>query len=94
MNGDKEFKMSGGEQLRDFLPVEKVADNISKFSLQDSVTGIINCCSGQQQSVRKFVEDYFASKGKEIKLVLGHYPYPAYEPFAFWGDVNKLNSVK
>ncbi|MEO8665692.1 MAG: NAD-dependent epimerase/dehydratase family protein [Ignavibacteria bacterium] len=92
-NNDTEFKMSGGEQLRDFLPVEKVAENITEISLQDSVTGIINCCSGKPQSVRKFVEAYFNSRQKEIKLVTGYYSYPDYEPFAFWGDNTKLNTV-
>lgn len=91
--GDKEFKMSAGDQLRDFLPVGEVADILSGIALQNSVTGIINCCSGRPVSVKKFVEDYFTGKGLEVKLILGHYPYPDYEPFAFWGDRNKLNSI-
>jgi dTDP-6-deoxy-L-talose 4-dehydrogenase (NAD+) len=92
-NNDKEFRMSGGEQLRDFLPIEDVSDNLTKISLLGDVNGIINCCSGSPQSVRKFVENYFASREKEIKLITGYYPYPDYEPLAFWGDIQKLNSV-
>lgn len=92
-NDDKEFKMSGGEQLRDFLPVEKIAENIVKISLQDKIDGIINCCSGDPRTVKSFVEDYFKEKKKDIKLITGHYPYPDYEPFRFWGDTKKLNSI-
>lgn len=92
-NNDKEFKMSAGEQLRDFLSIEDVAKNTAIISLQNSVTGIINCCSGKPVSVRKFVENYFSEKGKDIKLILGSYPYPDYEPFEFWGDNNKLNLI-
>ena len=43
--GNKFFNMSGGEQLRDYLPVEKVAEYIVKISMQDKIRGIINCCS-------------------------------------------------
>lgn len=93
-NNDSEFKMSPGDQIRDYLPVEEVANNLVTISLQDKVTGIINCCSGKPTSVKRFVEDYFSLKEKKIKLITGFYPYPDYEPFAFWGDSVKLNSVK
>ena len=26
----------------------------------------------------------------EIELNLGHYPYPGYEPMAFWGDCQSV----
>jgi dTDP-6-deoxy-L-talose 4-dehydrogenase (NAD+) len=85
--------MSGGEQLRDYLPVSTVASNIVSLSLQQSVEGIINCCSGKPISVRKLAENYIQEKGSKIRLCLGHYPYPDYEPMAFWGDNKKLNKI-
>ena len=90
---DKVFNMSGGEQLRDYLPVEKVAEYIVKISKHDKITGIINCCSGEPISIRKFVENYIAEKNKNIALNLGYYPYPDYEPMAFWGDNKKLMKI-
>ena len=39
------FNMSGGKQVRDYLPVETVANHIVSISLQNEITGIINCCS-------------------------------------------------
>ena len=90
---DKVFNISGGEQLRDYLPVEKVAEYIIKISMQDKVSGIINCCSGKPISIRKLVENYLAEKNKIIELNLGYYPYPDYEPMAFWGDTEKLERV-
>ncbi|MFX1310997.1 MAG: NAD-dependent epimerase/dehydratase family protein [Promethearchaeota archaeon] len=92
-NNEKVFNMSGGEQLRDYLPVEKVAEYIVKISLHRNFTGIINCCSGEPISIRKLVEDYLKSKNKSIELNLGYYPYPDYVPMAFWGDNTKLRSV-
>jgi len=88
--GKKRFNMSGGEQVRDYLPVEKVAEYIVKISMQDKVSGIINCCSGVPVSIRKLVEDYLEKKQKSIHLNLGYYSYPDYEPMAFWGCDKKL----
>ena len=87
------FSMSGGEQLRDYLSVEKVAEYIVKISLQNRFNGIINCCSGNPISIRKLVENYLESRDKTIKLNLGYYPYPDYVPMAFWGDNTKLKTI-
>jgi dTDP-6-deoxy-L-talose 4-dehydrogenase (NAD+) len=92
-NGDAVFNMSGGEQVRDYLPVEKVAEYIVKIALQQNVTGIINCCSGAGITVKDFVRNYLKEKNKTINLNLGHYPYADYEPMSFWGDDSKLKSI-
>ena len=73
------FNMSGGEQERDYLPINRVAAYIIKIALQKKVTGIINCCSGQPISVRMLVENYLRDKNKSIELNLGYYPYTDYE---------------
>lgn len=91
--GDKVFNMSGGEQVRDYLPVENVAEYLVKIALQDKVSGIINCCSGEPVSVKEFVKKYLNKTNKDISLNLGHYPYADYEPMQFWGDNNKLKSI-
>ena len=91
--GEASFNMSGGEQLRDYLPVEKVAEYIVKIAMQNKVTEIINCCSGKPISIRKLAENYLKEKQKNIHLNLGYYPYADYEPMAFWGDSAKLNKI-
>jgi len=92
-NGEEVFNMSGGEQIRDYLPVEKVAEFIVKISLQNEVNGKINCCSGKPISIRQLVENHLKKRNKKIKLNLGYYPYLDYEPFTFWGDNRKLKSI-
>ena len=92
-NGETSFNMSGGEQERDYLPVEKVAEYISAIALQHSVEGIINCCSGKPVTVKELVENYLAEKQKNIALNLGYYPYPDYEPMRFWGNDKKLKTI-
>jgi nucleoside-diphosphate-sugar epimerase len=91
--GKESFNMSGGEQVRDFLPVEKVAAYITDIAMQKKVSGIINCCSGKPVTVKELVEDYIKSRKKNIHLNLGYYPYPDYEPMAFWGDDSKLKKI-
>ena len=92
-NGDKVFNMSGGEQQRDYLPIEKVAEYVVNIALQNKIDGIINCCSGKPITVKALVENYLNDKHKKIDLNLGYYPYPDYEPFAFWGDTKKLKNI-
>jgi len=88
--GQEVFNLSGGEQLRDYLPVEMVAEFLVKLSLKNKLDGIFNCCSGSPISVRTFVENYLLINEKNIKLNFGYYPYPDYEPFCFWGKKSIL----
>jgi hypothetical protein len=50
----------------------------------------VNVCSGQPISVRRFAEQIAEKNHAEIDLNLGYYPYPTYEPMAFWGYNKKL----
>jgi nucleoside-diphosphate-sugar epimerase len=92
-NGDEVFNMSGGQQTRDYLPVQKVAEYIVKISLQNNVTGIINCCSGEPVVLKQFVEDYLRKINKTVFLNFGYYPYPDFEPMHFWGNNEKLKTI-
>ncbi|MGD9731210.1 MAG: NAD-dependent epimerase/dehydratase family protein [Desulfamplus sp.] len=89
-NKDKLFKMSGGEQLRDYMPIEEIARRICFLIENPSIKGVINCCSGNPISVRSLVEKRIKEKNSDIKLDLGYYPYPDYEPMAFWGSSSKM----
>ena len=92
-NNKEVFNMSLGEQLRDYLPIEAVAENIVNLALQNKVEGVINCCSGVPISIKELVLNYMKDRKKVIKLNLGYYPYPDYEPFEFWGSKEKLKSI-
>jgi dTDP-6-deoxy-L-talose 4-dehydrogenase (NAD+) len=92
--GDPEFPMSGGEQLRDYLAVTEVARRFVRIAEQTEVTGVINCCSGSPISVRRLVEEYLNRSGRSIRLRLGVYPYPDFEPMAYWGDLRKWHQIE
>lgn len=91
--GKPTFNMSGGEQIRDYMSVEKIAEQIIDVALQNKVIGLFNCCSGKPISVRKLVENYLYERNSSMKLNLGFYPYPDYEPMQFWGNNDKILSV-
>jgi dTDP-6-deoxy-L-talose 4-dehydrogenase (NAD+) len=91
--GDTVFNMSGGEQLRDYLPVEHIAEALVALMESAAFEGIVNVCSGRPVSVRRLVEQHIAHRGASIALNPGYYPYPDYEPMAFWGDVSCLKKV-
>jgi nucleoside-diphosphate-sugar epimerase len=87
-NKENTFNLSGGEQLRDYLPVEKVASNIIKVSLFNTNETIFNCCSGIPTSIRNLVESHLKINNYSIKLNFGFYKYLDFEPMAFWGLPN------
>jgi dTDP-6-deoxy-L-talose 4-dehydrogenase (NAD+) len=89
--GDAVFPMSGGEQLRDYLPVADVAKLIVELALARRDHGIVNVCSGRPIAVRTLVEGWIRQHGWSIGLDLGRFPYPDHEPMAFWGDRRKLD---
>jgi dTDP-6-deoxy-L-talose 4-dehydrogenase (NAD+) len=93
VRGDKIFNMSGGEQLRDYLPVGEIARQIVGLAMLQRDIGIINICSGEPISVRKLVERWLHENNWKIELNLGHYPYPDYEPMEFWGDSSRIDSI-
>ena len=93
VRGDKVFNMSGGEQLRDYLPVGEIAGQIVRLAMLKRDIGVINICSGEPVSVRKLVERWLHENNWKIELNLGHYPYPDYEPMAFWGDSSRIDSI-
>jgi len=90
---DPIFNMSAGEQLRDYLPVQQVAAYLVTIAESPNFDGIVNVCSGVPTSVRRLVEQRIADRKSKIRLNLGYYPYPDYEPMAFWGDRHKLDGI-
>ena len=88
-NNETQFNMSGGEQLRDYLPIREVVEQLHKL-FENSQAGTYNVCSGQPISIKRLVETRKLEKQSEINLNIGYYSYPDYEPMAFWGikDIN------
>jgi nucleoside-diphosphate-sugar epimerase len=91
--GDATFNMSGGQQMRDYLPVDEAARYLVALAMNGKDNGVVNVCSGRPVAVRELVEAAVRSHGSSIQLNLGHFPYPDYEPMSFWGDPEKLTRI-
>jgi len=91
--GDSEFDMSGGEQIRDFMPIQEAARTIVDLALSPIDAGVVNVCSGSPTTVRKLVEAWIAERHSSITMNLGRMPYSEIEPMSFWGSRKKLDAV-
>lgn len=92
-NKEPVFNMSGGEQVRDFLSPQQIAEIIVKTALQKKVIGVINCCSGKPVKLKDKILDFLQQHNYHIELNLGYYSYPDYEPMVTWGSTAKLNKI-
>jgi dTDP-6-deoxy-L-talose 4-dehydrogenase (NAD+) len=91
--GAKTFDMSGGEQLRDFLPAHEAARLIVEIVQRKNINGIFNVCSGNPIAVRELVQSWIEASGAKITMNLGRLPYSPSEPMAFWGAREKLDAI-
>ena len=91
--GEAVFPMSPGDQLRDYLHVADVARYLVALALDAPGSGIVNICSGKPVAVRTLVEGWLRQNGWRMSLELGRFPYPDYEPLAFWGSAARLSVV-
>lgn len=91
--GDATFPMSAGEQLRDYMPIQEVGATLARLARVCADAGVVNVCSGVPVSIRVMVEHWIAQAGWKIAPELGRYPYPSYEPLAFWGTTAKREAV-
>ncbi len=80
--GDKQFDMSSGEQIRDFLSIENVVEQLIQIYERPG-SGCYNVCSENPISIRKLVEERVKFRKSNIVLNLGEYPIN--QPMAFWG---------
>lgn len=93
LRGDTTFDMSGGEQLRDYLPVGELARLIVMLAMRRANAGLVNICAGRPISVRCLVEEWILGNAWSIQLNFGKCPYPDYEPMAFWGERRRLDCL-
>lgn len=90
---DTSFDMSPGDQLRDFLPINDLAQALATVTLSCQDHGIVNICSGKPITVKALVEKILSEHGASMHLNTGAYPYATYEPKSFWGNAAKLSTI-
>lgn len=83
----KDFSMTLGEQVRDYIPVNDVSKVIWQSVLSDDFERgcpkVRNVASGVPTTMRSFAEKWWGHFGATGKLLLGEYPYRDNEPMRF-----------
>jgi nucleoside-diphosphate-sugar epimerase len=75
----EDLALTPGEQVRDFIPVEDVADELLAAARDETVEPGIprvrNVGTGRPQTVRQFAEHWWREFGARGKLLVGELPY-------------------
>lgn len=83
--------MTAGEQVRDFIPVETVADAfvaaLARTDLQAGEPKIENVGTGKPQTLRAFAEDWWKQWNAKGKLKIGAVPYRANEVMRYVPEI-------
>lgn len=93
-NKDIVFRMSHGNQVRDFIHINDVVNYFLLPLNHINMNGVYNICSGKGMKVRDFVKNIIKLHGSEIKIDFNYYDVPSYEPLSFWGDNTKINKIE
>ena len=91
--GKKTFPFTMGTNKYDFIPIEKLAEQISEASIQNTVEGVINVCSGRPVALKDMVENFIAENGLDIRPEYGVFPDRKYDSPAIWGDSCKITAI-
>jgi len=88
----EDFSMTPGEQIRDFIPVENVADEIvaaiDDNQIRDESILFRNVGSGEAKSILAFSSHYWKEWGAKGELKVGALPYRDNEVMRFVPDVS------
>ena len=87
------FPFTSGKIKYDFIDVDELATQIASSVMQNRISGIINCCSGNPVSLGERVEKFISDHGFKIKLKYGAYPDRPYDSPIIYGDNAKIRSI-
>jgi len=91
---NEEFNMTGGEQIRDFLPIEQVLEYIIKVSdTNKSDQILVNVCSGTGIKLKDFAREIAKKINKEHLLKIGALKYRENEVWNMVGNNNLLSDI-
>ena len=86
-----DLPLTPGEQVRDFISVDCVADGLLALACDETVEqGVprnLNLGSGRPQSVRQFAEYWWREFGAQGKLLFGSLPYRSDEVMRYVAQV-------
>lgn len=91
--GKTTFPFNSGKSLYDFIDVQTLADQIVCSTLQPTIGGVIECCSGKPVALRDKVEEFIARHSLNIRPEYGAFPERPYDSPGIWGDSTKIDQI-
>ncbi|HEL2411582.1 TPA: NAD-dependent epimerase/dehydratase family protein [Streptococcus suis] len=91
--GQKEFPFTKGLNQFDFLDYSEFCKQVVSAILQKEITGVINICSGQPESLSSRVERFIEENNLNITLQYGAFPDRPYDSKAIWGSNKKITEI-
>ncbi len=92
-NGESEFPFTQGLNRFDFIDYDDFCLQVASAVEQDTVSGIINICSGKAETLADRVERFIADNGFSIRLKYGAFPDRPYDSKAIWGNNKKIKTI-
>ena len=86
------FKMSRGDQLRDFINVTTLANQVALLQ-ESKIQGLYNLGTGDPKSVYDLACKFFKDHDHKIMIERDAFPVPEYESLAYWADISKLREA-
>lgn len=91
---DKDFRMTGGKQFRDYMHIDTLIDIIVRLaSTEKSIYQTINVCSGKGKNIYEIAVEMAKSQNKLHLLKIGTLDYRKNEIWELVGDNTKLKNI-
>ena len=84
------FRSTDGQQLRDFMHVEDIADALATLATTTDLVGPVNVATGETVSIATVLETVGRCTGRPDLLQLGAIPRPANDPDRLVADTARL----
>lgn len=92
-SGKKSFPFTSGKNKYDFIDVKDLSKMIVAASIQNEITGIINCCTGNPVSLADKVNEFIKKNKLDIELEYGAFPDRPYDSPCIYGDTKKIKAI-
>ncbi|BDI21631.1 NAD(P)-dependent oxidoreductase [Herbiconiux sp. L3-i23] len=91
--GETTFPFTTGRTLYDFIDVRELGQQIALAATTAGVTGVVNVCSGQPQTLAARVEQFIVDNDLDMTLQYGAFPDRPYDSPGIWGDATQITAL-
>ena len=91
--GDTTFPFTTGKTLYDFIDVAELGRQIAVAATTAGVTGVLNVCTGEPESLASRVERFIVEHDLGLELRYGAFPDRPYDSPGIWGDATAITAL-